>query len=57
MPFMKPRMGTSYKMLTETLYAIVWIDCFNPMGEKWNLTQLMHLTVMRDPLWRLNWEQ
>jgi len=33
-------------MIPGTLCAIVWIGCFNPFGETWNPTQLMHYTII-----------
>jgi hypothetical protein len=43
--------------ISDTLYAIVWIGCFNPLGEKWNSIQLMHHAIIRDQLWLFNWER
>ncbi len=43
-------------MISETLYAIVWIGRFNPLGEIWNSAQLTRNTIMRDRLWNFNWE-
>ena len=46
-----------YKMLISvTLYSIVWIGLFHPLGEIWNSTRLMRNTIVKDQLGYFNWE-
>jgi hypothetical protein len=44
-------------LISLTLYATVWIGCFDRFGETWNSMQLMHHEIIRDQLWFFTWER
>jgi hypothetical protein len=43
-------------LISVTLYSIVWISLFHPLGETWNSTRLMRSTIVRNQLGLFNWE-
>ncbi len=44
-------------LISRNLYTIFWMGFFNPLGEKLNSAQWTRNTIVKDQLWRFNWER